>query len=203
MQLPIETDTGGGERLRILRIIGEGPTARLEGDVLVDPGAGPPMHVHHFQEEGFRVVEGRLGYQLMGGTAQYLEAGETATFPAGVAHRFWNAGDVPLRTEAWVEPVGNFVWFITRLHASIRRNGGERPGFFDGAFLIHHFRREYDLAEIPTPVKRIVFPVVVLLGRLLGRYSHFADAPAALRADPRAAAGSVAGEVAPVRPASG
>jgi quercetin dioxygenase-like cupin family protein len=180
LTLPIETNTGR-ERLRLLREIGEGPTARLEGETIVEPGAGPPMHVHWWQDEGFRVVEGRLGYQLADGEPRYLEAGAVAVFPAGVAHRFWNAGDTVLRTEAWVNPAGNFVWFITRLHASIAENGGEKPGFFDAAFLLHHFASEYDMLAIPAPVKRVVFPVVVALGHLLGKYRKYADAPEPMR----------------------
>ena len=179
LQLPIETNTGK-EQLRLLREIGEGPTARLEGEGIVQPGAGPPLHVHYWQDEGFRVLEGRLGYQLAEGEPRYLEAGEEAVFPAGVAHRFWNAGETELRTEAWINPAGNFVWFITRLHGSIAENGG-KPGFFDAAFLMHHFRGEYDMLVVPAFVKRVIFPVVVALGHALGKYRKYADAPAPIR----------------------
>ena len=178
---PIETNTGR-ERLRLLRMIGEGPTARLEGEGFVEPGAGPPLHVHFWQDEGFRVVSGRLGYQLAGSEPKYLGPGEEAVFPAGVAHRFWNAGEDTLHTEAWVNPAGNFIWFITRLHASIAENGGERPGFFDAAFLLTHFRSEYDMMEIPVVMKRVIFPIVVAFGHVLGKYRKYADAPAPVRA---------------------
>lgn len=176
MHLPIETDTGL-ERLRILRITGEGAAARVEGEGIVQPGGGPPMHVHWMQEEGFRVVAGRMGYQLAGGEPQYAGPGDEVVFPRGVAHRFWNAGDDVLRTEAWVGPAGNFVWFITRLHASIRENGGERPALFDAAFLLHRYNTEFDMVDVPKPVKRFVLPVVVAVGRVLGRYRKFGDAP--------------------------
>ena len=68
--MPIETNTGR-ERLRLLRQVGEGVTARLEGEGFTEPGAGPPLHVHYWQDEGFRVVAGRLGYQLAGGEPKY------------------------------------------------------------------------------------------------------------------------------------
>ena len=85
-----------------------------------------------------------------------------------------------------MNPAGNFIWFITRLHASMAENGGGRPGLFDAAFLITHFRSEYDMMEIPAVVKRVMFPVVVALGHVLGKYRKYADAPAPLSARPEA-----------------
>ena len=33
------------------------------------------------------------------------------------------------------------------------------------------------MAEIPAPVQHIVFPLQVALGRLLGKYTRYKDAP--------------------------
>jgi hypothetical protein len=33
------------------------------------------------------------------------------------------------------------------------------------------------MVEIPTLVQRFVFPVLVVIGRMLGRYDKYADAP--------------------------
>jgi mannose-6-phosphate isomerase-like protein (cupin superfamily) len=181
MEFPLETDTGSGERLRLLGIEhdAEGEVLRIEG--YVEPGVGPPMHVHFHQDEAIRVRKGLLGWRIRGtdgversGTAG---PGEEVVFRAGEVHRFWSAGDEPLEGEGWVRPPGNFPWFISRLHESIRENGGERPGFFEGAFLSWRYRHEFDMEEIPLPVRRFVFPVVVTLGSLLGRYRKYRDAP--------------------------
>ena len=53
--------------------------------------SGPPMHVHfHEREEGI-VKAGTLGAQV--GTEKIIvPAGGTAVLPAGVPHRWWNAG---------------------------------------------------------------------------------------------------------------
>ncbi len=180
MELPMETDTGTGERLRLLGVErdAEGEYMVVEG--IVEPGAGPPMHVHFFQEERIRVVTGRIGYQVLGEEPKHADPGEEIVFPAGQVHRFWGAGEGPSTGRGIVRPVGNFPWFITRLHASIRENGG-RPGFFDGAFLAHQYRSEFEMMEIPIPVKRLLFPVVVVVGRLLGKYRKYGDAPAPVR----------------------
>lgn len=181
MDFPHQTDTGTGERLLLLGIERDeaGEYVAIEG--YVEPGVGPPMHVHFHQDEGIRVREGVLGWRIRGpdgvertGTAG---PGEEVVFRAGEMHRFWSAGEVPLRGEGWVRPPGNFPWFISRLHETIRENGGARPGFFEGAFLAWRYRSEFDMEEIPGPVKRLVFPVVVALGTLLGRYRKYRDAP--------------------------
>ena len=49
---------------------------------------------------------------------------------------------------------------------------------FDGAFLLTRYRSEFDMTAIPLPVRRSIFPIQAFLGRILGRYSHFSDAPA-------------------------
>jgi hypothetical protein len=37
------------------------------------------------------------------------------------------------------------------------------------------------MAEIPAPVQRFLFPVVVAVGGLLGKYKRYADAPEPVR----------------------
>jgi quercetin dioxygenase-like cupin family protein len=177
MDFPVETNTGTGERLRLLGIErDEEGREYLAVQGFVEPNVGPPMHVHFFQEERIRVETGRIAYQVLGEEPRIAEPGEEIVFPAGQVHRFWGAGEGLSTGRGMVRPVGNFPWFITRLHESIRQNGG-RPGLFDGAFLTHHFRSEFDMVEIPAFVRRVVFPAVVALGHLLGKYRKYADAP--------------------------
>ena len=38
----------------------------LEGEVEVQPNAGPPMHTHHRQDESFTIVSGVMAYQVLG-----------------------------------------------------------------------------------------------------------------------------------------
>jgi hypothetical protein len=48
---------------------------------------------------------------------------------------------------------------------------------FDGAYLLTRYSAEYDLPEIPPFVKKIIIPITYFIGRLLGKYKHFRDAP--------------------------
>jgi quercetin dioxygenase-like cupin family protein len=174
---PHTIDSGGGERLTFVRHLQDSTRDRLEVENVVAPGSGPPMHVHHHQEEALTVEQGRVGYQRLGEEAQFAGPGDTVVFKAGEVHRFWNAGDDDLRCTGYIEPADNIEYFLTAIYESQRENGGHRPDAFEAAFLARHFRSEFGIAEIPAPVQRYVLPVQVLVGRLLGKYKKYADAP--------------------------
>jgi quercetin dioxygenase-like cupin family protein len=178
---PHTIENGAGERLTFLRRVPGARGDRLEGENVVSPGAGPPMHVHYYQEEALTVQGGRLGYQRLGEEPRFAGPGETVTFKAGEAHRFWNAGPEELRCTAYIEPADNAEYFLTEVFASTKRNGGRGPDPFEAAFLLRRYRTEFALLEIPAAVQRFVFPLQVVLGRLLGRYRHYADAPEPVR----------------------
>jgi uncharacterized cupin superfamily protein len=178
---PHTIENGAGERLTFLRRVPGRRGDRVEGENAVAPGAGPPMHVHHRQEEALTVQQGRLGYQRLGEPERFAGPGETVTFAAGEAHRFWNAGEDELRCTAHVEPADNVEYFLTEIFASQRRRGGTRPDPFDAAFLVRRYGSEFAMLEVPAAVQRLVFPVLVRLGTLLGRYARYADAPEPVR----------------------
>jgi quercetin dioxygenase-like cupin family protein len=173
---PRSVESGTGERLTFLRRIPGKDGDRLEAENVVQPGAGPPMHAHLHQVEVFTVREGRMGYQVHGGPEKFAEVGETAVFERGVAHRFWNAGQYPLRIWGYVEPADNAEWFLTQLF-TLTREGRGRPSIFDVAYLLRRYRSEFAMYAIPPLVQRFVFPALVFVGRLLGRYRKYADAP--------------------------
>jgi hypothetical protein len=76
---PHAIENGAGERLTFLRRV-PGPAGdRIEAENLVKPGAGPPMHVHHYQEEALTVQQGSIGYQRLGEPAQFAGPGETSS----------------------------------------------------------------------------------------------------------------------------
>jgi len=178
---PHTIENGGGERLTFLRRV-SGPTGdRLEVQNWVSPRVGPPLHTHHYQIESLTVVRGRIGYQRQGAPAQYAGPGETVTFLAGESHRFWNAGEDELHCTGYVEPPDSVEYFLTELFASTKRNGGTRPDPFDIAYLVTRYRDEFSLQAIPAAVQRVMFPLQIAIGRLLGKYARYADAPDPLR----------------------
>ena len=65
-EYPVRIDNGAGEVLIFERLVeaSEGNCVEVRNEV--QPGAGPPMHVHFKQEEALTVIDGELGYQLFG-----------------------------------------------------------------------------------------------------------------------------------------
>src|SRR5260221_13312760 len=175
---PYTIENGHGEALTWLRVVHEAGGDRIEGEAVAQPGAGPPMHVHKLQEEAARVVAGKMGYQLIDGQKLYAGPGELVVWPPGTAHKWWNAGDTELRMTGWCKPAHNVEFHLSAIFASMKESGGARPGIFDAAFLLHRYRMEFGMLEIPAPVQRIAFPVIVMIGTLLGKYRKYADAPA-------------------------
>jgi quercetin dioxygenase-like cupin family protein len=181
MTYPHVIDNGGGERLEFLARRRDDRGEYLEARNVVAPGSGPPMHVHHLQEESLTVVQGTMGYQRRGEPEQTAGPGETVTFPAGDAHRFWNAGDDDIVCTGTIRPPDNIEYYLGEVFASMRRNGGKRPGLFDAAYLSLRYRSEFEILEAPAPVRQLVFPVIVAVGTLLGRHRRFASAPEPVR----------------------
>ena len=174
-----------GEKLVFRQLVRENGQDKLLVENFLTPGAGPVMHVHFQQDEGLTVKRGRMGYQVLGEEPKYVEAGESVTFLRGTPHRFWNAGDDELNCEGWLQPANSVAYFLDALYAAVNKSGKEAPEMFDGAYLLTRYRSEYDLPEIPTFVKRVVMPITVRIGKLLGKYRHFDNAPEPLPRLPR------------------
>jgi quercetin dioxygenase-like cupin family protein len=165
---PHTIDNGAGEQLTFLGIRRDDGGDYLEIRNTVEPGAGPPMHVHLLQEEHMRVERGTLGYQVFGEDEALAGPGGTATFAPGVGHRFWNAGDDQLVVVGHVRP--------------------PRPSAFDAAYLSRRYGSEFQMLNVPMPVQRVVFPIIVAVGRRLGRDQRFFGAPEPVRRGPSAPA---------------
>ena len=143
----------------------------------VSPGHGPVMHTHFLQDEELTVIKGKIGYQIWGQEKQYASEGETVLFKRGTPHRFWNAGDEILNCKGWVKPANTIVFFLSALYAAQNKSGKAEPETFDGAYLMARYAKEYDLPEIPRLVKKTLLPLTYAIGRILGKYKKFEDAP--------------------------
>lgn len=170
-------ESGSGERLTYRRFVEDENGGYLEVDNEIAPNSGPPMHVHWKQDECLTVVEGKMGIEIQGEEKRFVVPGETMLFKAGVYHRFWNAGDTTLKCTGWAKPALNFEYFLTNIYDSTKRSGGERPETYDAAFLLHRYRSEFDMASIPSFVKKVIFPITLFWGKLRGKHRRFADAP--------------------------
>lgn len=174
---PHTIENGHGEQLTFTRLVKDPAGDWLEVENLVQPGSGPPMHVHFKQAESLTVVSGRVGVQEVGKAPVEHGPGSTVTFQAGVGHKFWAVGSEPLRCKGWIKPAHNVEYFLTEIYRSTKENGGKRPKDFDGAWLSQRYASEFGMLEIPGFVKKVVFPITVFFGKLAGKHKRYADAP--------------------------
>lgn len=171
--LPHTIDNNCGERLTFQAIVEENGVEKILTRGEVEPDCGPPLHVHYKQDEYLEVKSGRMGYQILGEEPKYAEVGEGALFTKGTPHRFWNAGKDQLVVEGWVSPPNTIVFFLSALYDAQKKSGSLIPEAFDGAYLVTQFKDEYDVLNIPPFVKKVIMPVTVFFGKILGKYRHF------------------------------
>lgn len=179
-QLP-HTIKNKAERITFLQVVKERDGDKLLLENLVQPGGGPPMHTHFLQEESLTVMKGRIGYQIKGKEAKFADAGETVVFAPGVPHKFWNAGKDELYCKGHIKPANTIVFFLSSIYAAQQKSGSERPEIFDAAYLLTRYSSEYRMDDIPLFVRKVIMPVAYFIGKLLGKYKHFKDAPAPVK----------------------
>ena len=170
-----------GEKVIFQEVRQEPDGDKLIIENFVTPGSGPIMHTHLLQDEALTVVKGKIGYQLLGQEEQFAGEGETIVFKRGIPHRFRNAGQEVLHCKGWVKPAHNFVFYLSSVFAAQNKSGKAQPEKFDGAFLIKRYASEFELHGIPLFVKKVIIPATYYLGRLLGKYKHFKQAPVAVK----------------------
>lgn len=166
-----------GEKLIFKSIQHEPDGDKVIVENFVTPGNGPIMHTHFLQDEELTVVIGKLGYQVLGEAEQYAAEGETVHFKRGTPHRFWNAGEDVLNCTGWIKPANTIVFYLSAIYAAQNKSGNAQPETFDAAYLMTRYAKEYDLPELPSFVKKIIIPFTCFIGKLLGKYKHFANAP--------------------------
>ena len=96
------------------RILATGGSLGLVDMIEVPPGHMPPLHVHHHEDEGFYVLEGRVTLYA-GDQATDLGPGDFALAPRGVPHAY-RVGDEPARWLVTSSPAG-FERFVADVAA--------------------------------------------------------------------------------------
>lgn len=154
---------------------------KLVLEAYCEPGAGPAMHTHFKQDESLTVVSGTMGYQIPGEEIRYALPGETILFKRGTPHKFWAEGGKALSCTGWIQPANSIEFFLGAVYEAQNKSGKPQPEAFDGAYLLTRYSTEYDMPEIPGFVKKVIFPLTSFIGRLLGKYKHFNNAPEPLK----------------------
>jgi mannose-6-phosphate isomerase-like protein (cupin superfamily) len=130
---------------------------------------GPPLHQHFQEREEGMVKAGMLGARV-GDKELIVPAGGSAVFPAGVAHKWWNAGEDLLELSGRVIPAVDLDRYLQAVFAILNASSTGRPSVFYIAHAMWRHRQTQASLVPPRFVQRILFPVVLLIGRILGKY---------------------------------
>ncbi len=130
---------------------------------------GPPPHVHFQQREEGVVQAGTLGARI-GEQALVVPTGGNAAFPTGAVHCWWNAGETLLEFNGRAIPAEDLDQFLQGIFAVLNASATNRPSIFYLAHVLWRHRRTQAVVTIPVAIQQILFPVVLLIGRVLGKY---------------------------------
>jgi quercetin dioxygenase-like cupin family protein len=159
-----------GEILRLRRMRDAEGQIIMTIDGSLPPGTtGPPPHIHFFEHEEGTVKAGTLGARI-GNEKIVARAGESAALPRGVVHAWWNAGDDTLEFSGRVVPVVDLDRYLQGVFAAMNAGRSGRPSMFHLVHVLWRHRHTQQVAMPPKFIQQIVFPVILLVGRLLGKY---------------------------------
>jgi len=134
----------------------------------------PPVHYHPAQEEIFHVLVGEL-HAGIEGRQRILKEGETLVVPEGVRHEMW-AEETGVRVNWQTRPALKteaFFETVFGLASDGKTNENGVPNLLQAAVIAQAFADEFRLARPPWPVQRLLFAILVPLGRLLGYRAEY------------------------------
>jgi mannose-6-phosphate isomerase-like protein (cupin superfamily) len=92
-------------------------------EVTTQPGAGPPAHVQHREDECFYVLEGDYEF-LIGGEVLRVGAGSLLYVPKGTLHSHKNVGEGVGRMLVIQTPGGLYESFFEEVGKLVEDEGG-------------------------------------------------------------------------------
>jgi mannose-6-phosphate isomerase-like protein (cupin superfamily) len=174
-----------GEQLELRRVARDGQIWVALRGRLPPHRQGPPLHVHYQEVEEGQVMAGTLSAVLNGRQLQ-VGVGETASFPAGSVHRWWNDGEETLVFEGHARPAVDLDLYLQAVFDVLNSGTSDRPPLFYMAHVVWRHRRTQAVLLLPRPIQAVVLPVIVLIGTILGRYrgTNWPGSPARCREAP-------------------
>jgi mannose-6-phosphate isomerase-like protein (cupin superfamily) len=169
-----------GERITFLASAADTDGEAVVIETLVQPdGFVAAAHVHPSQSERFAVKSGTLGLKT-GRKKHTLGPGQVVTVEPGTAHRFWNAGDEPVRFVCEVRPALRFESLLETMFALAADGKTNRKGMPNLLRLAVIANAHFDTVRLPFPPSWLQRAGLVLgapVGRLLGFQPTYAGEP--------------------------
>jgi quercetin dioxygenase-like cupin family protein len=117
---------GPGELMTFLATGEETGGAFFMSEISVAAGGGTPPHIHHREDEAFRLLEGTLTIQV-GGDTIIASAGDFAFLPRGIAHSFKNTSDGYAKALVLITPAGLEGFFAEVFEPATDRSATPPP----------------------------------------------------------------------------
>ena len=160
-----------GESLTFHRTARDTGGAYVLVETVLQPGANvAAAHVHPYQAERFQVLAGTVGMKV-GGKKIEVGPGEVVAVAAGVAHRFYNAGDTQARFLCKINPALGFEQLIETMFSLAADGKTSRKGMPNPLRLAVIARHHFDdvrLPLIPHVLQRAALAMGAPLGKALG-----------------------------------
>jgi quercetin dioxygenase-like cupin family protein len=160
-----------GERITFLATAADTDGEAVVIETTVQPdGFVAAAHVHPSQSERFAVAAGQLGLRV-GGKKTTLGPGQIVTVAPGTPHRFWNAGEEPVRFVCEVRPALQFESLLETMFALAADGKTGRKGMPNPLRLAVIAKAHFDTVRLPFPpawVQKAGLAMGAPAGRLLG-----------------------------------
>ena len=160
-----------GERLVFRKTAADTNGEAVVVECFVQPnGFVAAAHLHPAQDERFQVLKGSLGFRL-GKQEVIAGPGERITVPAGMAHRFWNAGEEDAHFVCEVRPALQFEQLVETMYALAADGKTNRKGMPNPLRLAVIAREYFDTVQLPFPpawLQRSGLALGAPLGRVFG-----------------------------------
>jgi quercetin dioxygenase-like cupin family protein len=168
-----------GERITFLATSADTDGEAVVIETVVQPnGFVAAAHVHPSQSERFAVREGTLGLKV-GGQKLTLGPGDVAVVEQGTPHRFWNAGDEPVRFVCEVRPALQFESLLETMFALAADGKTNRKGMPNPLRLAVIANAHFDTVRLPFPpaaLQKLGLAMGAPLGRALGYTPEYVPA---------------------------
>ena len=139
----LRLNSGPGRDL-IFKVTGEDTGGAFDYFVVeVAPHGGPPLHVHHLQEETIHVLKGKFKIRI-GDDIFYLDEGGFAYMPSKVPHAFLHLTDEPGEIIVVYTPGGGHKFYEE--FGPISRSGPPDPKVLAPIF------EKYDMSLLGPPL---------------------------------------------------
>lgn len=149
-------------------------------------GHVPLLHVHPRQRQRVEVLVGSVGARI-GGRRSIVGAGTRLDVPAGVPHRFWNAGEETAQLVVELTPALRFESLVETLFALAldgRTSASGLPGSLQAAVIAAAHFDTVRLAFPPAPLQRLALALAAPLGRAVGHRAAYVSDTVPARHDP-------------------